>query len=294
MRIRGQVYHICNIRVLPHQGEILVIRTVTDMTPVVTSDPRQPPVTPPGLLTLAMFAIPSPGDNEAPIHMSISLVSFLADDAEDIQISDPSDYDVLHGKSTSDPVIAPPINVFYRKSGGRLRYIAMKAIPMPSWLLEKGQSQKPFYSIEGLLADDDHPLLHEEYGWQDANWLFVCPGSHRSLVYGISYENRTDTLEIRSIYSHLGDPDLLDGYSQRRHELLKSVLREEYEHRSHVLAKFDLCSDLYDHLRGGVKAITWDESTGRIFYVKPDDSYIHVVDLAYAPSQSKCHENLWR
>lgn len=280
------IYHICNIRVLPHQGEILVIRTVTDITPVVTSNPRQPPVTPPGLLTLAMFAIPPPGDNETPNHMSISLVSFLADDAEDIQISDPSDHDVLRGKSSSDPVSAPPINVFYRKSGGRLRYIAIKAIPMPPWLLEKGQPQGPFYSVEDLFADGDHSLLHEEYGWPDANRLFVCPGSHRSLVYGISHENRTDTLGIRSIYSHLGDPDLLDEYSLRRHELLQSVLREEYEHRSDVMAKFDLCPDLYDHLRGGVKAITWDESIGRIFYVKPDDSYIHVVDLAYAPSQT--------
>ncbi|KAL4070480.1 hypothetical protein J3A83DRAFT_4243550 [Scleroderma citrinum] len=280
------IYHICNIRILPHQGEILVIRTVTDMTPVDMYDSRQPPVTPPGLLTLAMFAIPPSGDNEVPSHMSISLVSFRADDAEDVQISDPSDYDTLRGKSTSDPVVAPPINVFYRKAGGRLRYISIKANPMPSWLLEKGQPQRPFYSVEEIFADDDHVILYEEYGWHNTNRLFVCPGSHRSLVYGISYESRTDILGIRSIYSHLGDPHLVDEYSLRRHQLLQSVLREEYEHRTRVLAKFDLCPDLYDDMRAGVKALTWDESTGRIFYAKPDDSYIHVVDLAYTPSQT--------
>ncbi|KAG6334135.1 hypothetical protein ID866_4958 [Astraeus odoratus] len=274
------VYHICNIRILPHQGEILVIRTITDMTPVETNDRGLPPVTPPCLLTLAMFAIPAAGDNETPSHLPISLVSFRADDAEDIQISDPYDYDLLGGKSAADPVVAPPINIFYRKSGGRLRFIAMKL--MPFGLLHKGQPQRPYYSLE----DDDHALLCEEYGWRSNTRLSVCAGSHRSLVYGTPHEDRTDTPGVHSIYSHLGDPNFMDNYSLRRYGLLQGVLRDQYEQRSQVLAKFYLCTDLYDDLRRGVKAMAWDESVGRIFYVKPDDSHIHVVDIAYAPSQT--------
>lgn len=280
------IYRICNIRILPHQGEILVVRAITDMTPTETRDPRRPPAQPSGLLTLAMFAIPAAGDSETPSHTSTSLVSFRADDAEDIQISDPHDYDLLGGKSPSDPVVAPPINIFYRKSGCRLRYISLKPVPMPFWLLGPGQPQRPYYSVQDTFNDDTQSLFSEEYTWHSTCRLFVCPGSHRTLLYGTPPEDRTDTPGINSIYSHIVDPHFIDEYSVKRYELLQGVLREAYEHRSQVLAKFDLCPDLYDDLRRGVKAIAWDESIGRIFYVKPDDAYIHVVDLAYAPSQT--------
>ncbi|KAI6048065.1 hypothetical protein EDC04DRAFT_51039 [Pisolithus marmoratus] len=279
------MYRICNIRILPHQREILVIRAITDITPTATSDPRRPPAKPPGLLTIAMFAIPAAGDSETPSHTSTSLISFRADDAEDIQISDPHDYDLLGGKS-SDPVVAPPINIFYRKSGGRLRYITLKPVPMPFWLLRQGQPQTPYYSVQDTFNDDGQSLFYEEYTLHGTCRLFVCPGSHRTLLYGTSLEDRTDTPGVNSIYSHIVDPHFIDTYSVKRHELLQGILREAYEHRSQVLARFDLCTDLYDDLRRGVKAMAWDESIGRIFYVKPDDAHIHVVDLAYAPSQT--------
>ncbi|KAI6031289.1 hypothetical protein BKA83DRAFT_4198178 [Pisolithus microcarpus] len=280
------IYRICNVRILPYQGEILVIRAITDMTPTATSDIRGPPAKPPGLLTVAMFAIPAAGDSQTPSHTSISLVSFRADDAEDIQISDLHDYDLLGGNSPSDPVVAPPINIFYRKSRCRLRYITVKPVPMPSWYLRPGQPQRPYYSVQDTFPDDNQSLFCEEYAWYSTCRLFVCPGSHRTLVYGVPPEDRTDTPGVNSIYSHLADPHLIDEYSVRRHGLLQGILREAYEHRSQVLAKFDLCPDLYDDLRRGVKAMAWDESIGRIFYVKPDDAHIHVVDLAYAPSQT--------
>lgn len=260
---------------------------MTDTTPVLITN-EGPPTVPQGYLTLAMFAIPHPGDNEMPNHSPISLISFRADDAEDVQINDPSDYDILHDKSSPASAMAPPINIFYRKSAGRLRYITMRPVPMPPWLLFKGQLQSAYYSLENITASDGHALLYEESGVRHRYRLFVRPGSHRSLVYGTSYEDRTDTPAIRSIYSHLGDPDITDEYNWKRHELLQSVQRKEPLRRSQVLAKFELCPELRSDLKGGIQTLAWDESTGRIFYVKPDDGYVRVVDLAYAPSQSKC------
>ncbi|KAI5998106.1 hypothetical protein EDD15DRAFT_2408703 [Pisolithus albus] len=262
------IYRICNVRILPYQGEILVIRVITDMTPTATTDMRGPPAKPPGLLTVAMFPIPAAGDSQTPNHTSISLVSFRADDAEDIQISDLHDYDLLGGESSSDPVVAPPINIFYRKSRCRLRYITLKPV--------SHQDRTTPYKIPFLTttsrysAKNTHGTVHAGCSSVQAPTAHLCTASHRKTV--------PDTPGVNSIYSHLVDPHLVDEYS--------GILREGYERRFQVLAKFDLCTDLYDDLRRGVKAMAWDESIGRIFYVKPDDAHIHVVDLAYAPSQT--------
>ncbi|KAF9245645.1 hypothetical protein BU15DRAFT_40660 [Melanogaster broomeanus] len=187
-------HSICTFRLLPHQGQVLVIRAVE--LPERPFVPRvgAPPVLTPELISLSMFSLPEPGDNEMESRLADQSTSFRADDVEGIQIADPSASESVRSIDNADRIEHPPLVIFYRSEGGT--------------------------------------KLHE---------LVIEP--------------------------------TLRGF------LPKSQ-------RVRGMCKFEISPDLRRSLRDRVKAMAWDEGNGRVFYVKPSDSQIHVVEFAKAPIQA--------
>ncbi|KIK91109.1 hypothetical protein PAXRUDRAFT_35081 [Paxillus rubicundulus Ve08.2h10] len=274
---------ICNLRILPHQGQILTIRAIKLAEGPAVPRPGAPPVLAPEVITLAMFSLPEPGNNIIQTRLADESISFRADDVEGIQITSLNDYESC--LSAVDGVTHPPLSILYRSGGGtKLHELIIE--PTPRGFLPKTQLLKPHYFLGNLVTGNDHRISWETEKERGPCRAFVLPGSQRSLVYVTRSRDIEESLGIRGLYSYLPSSDGTRAYRSAKEERLQSVLRNPLQSRTGVMCKFDMSPDLRASLREGVKAIAWDESIGRVFYVKPDDPQIHVVDFAKAPIQA--------
>ncbi|KAG1767360.1 hypothetical protein EV702DRAFT_1147084 [Suillus placidus] len=109
---------------------------------------------------------------------------------------------------------------------------------------------------------------------------FVTPGCLRFLFYSVPRDNRSDTLSVRNFSSHLlskrGD-DWTPSLAMRR-ETLQNALRNAPKYRENMLGQFDLPLYILDHIRDG--------GTGRIFYSKPRETMLHMLDMAETPLEA--------
>jgi len=277
----SQEQPICNIRLLPSQAQILIIRS-TNRPQLAPSNPPPggPPNIPDVMFTVAMFPTPDPGDVEAGEFNPLSLMSFFGKDTEDFQISDPN---VLN----SD-IFPPPINIFYRnESGGRICHMFISPTPREHAPEAFKTTGKPHYAIANLRSNLTHRLSFNIGDSKTSCRTFVLPGCLRSLFYSIPRDNRSDTLSIRNFSGHLLSKRGVDPYSTMRREMLQNILRDGFEHREHIVGQFALPVHILRHLRDGVTAIAWDEGTGRIFYSKPNDTSLFVLDMAYTPLEGE-------
>ncbi|KAG1742714.1 uncharacterized protein EDB91DRAFT_1127657 [Suillus paluster] len=277
---------ICNLRLLPLQGQILVVRSTNrpQLAPANPS-PGGPPIIPDVMFTVAMFPAPEPGDIEAGEFNPLSLASFYGKDIEDFQISDPH-VPKDHGGDTN--FLPPPINIFYRnESGGRICHMSISPTPRENAPEAFKSTGKPHYAIANLKSNMTHRLTFKNNDSRTTCRTFVMPGSLRSLFYSIPRENRSDTLSVRNFSGHLLSRRGDDAYSIMRRETLQNVLRNVPKHRENILGQFDLPSHILRHIRDGVTAIAWDESTGRIFYSKPHDTMLFVLDMAQTPLEAR-------
>ncbi|KAG2155735.1 hypothetical protein DEU56DRAFT_321757 [Suillus clintonianus] len=281
---------ICNFRLLPLQGQILVVRSTNrpQLAPA-NPPPGAPPIIPDVMFTVAMFPTPDPGDGEAGEFNPLAIASFYGKDIEDFQISDPH---VLndHGGDTDRNFVPPPINIFYRNdSGGRICHMIISPTPRESAPEAFKSTGKPHYAIANLKSNMMHRLSFKNNLNDDSKTIcrtFVIPGCLRSLFYSIPRDTRSDTLSVRNFTGHLLSKRGDDAYSIMRRETLYNVLRNVPKHRENTLGQFDLPSYVLDHLRDGVTAIAWDEGTGRIFYSKPHDTMLHMLDMAQTPLEA--------
>lgn len=281
---------ICNLRLLPLQGQILVIRS-TNRPQVAPSNPPPggPPNIPDVMFTVAMFPTPDVGEVDAGEFNPLSLTSFYGKDTEDFQISDPhmlKDF----GGDTNGNILPPPINIFYRnESGTRICHMFISPTPRERAPEAFKTTGKPHYAIANLKANLTHRLSFkpEDSDSKTTCRTFVIPGCLRSLFYSIPRDNRSDTLSVRNFSGHLLSKRGMDAYSTMRSEKLQSVLRNVPDHRDHIVGQFALPAHILGNLRDGVTAIAWDEGTGRIFYSKPNDTSLFVLDMAYKPMESE-------
>ncbi|OAX39527.1 hypothetical protein K503DRAFT_739250 [Rhizopogon vinicolor AM-OR11-026] len=279
---------ICNIRLLPLQGQILVIRS-TNRPRLAPSNPPPggPPDIPDVMFTVAMFPTPDPGYIEAGEFNPLSLTSFYGKDTEDFQISDPyvlKDY----GGNTNSNILPPPINIFYRnESGSRICHMFISPTPRERAPEAFRTSGKPHYAIANLKSNLTHRLSFKTDNSKTSCRTFVIPGCLRSLFYSIPRDNRSDTLSVRNFSGHLLSKGGVDAYSTMRRDMLQNILRNVPEHREHVVGQFALPSNILRQLRDGVTAIAWDEGTGRIFYSKPNDTSLSVLDMAHTPVEAR-------
>ncbi|KAF9225302.1 hypothetical protein BS17DRAFT_750946 [Gyrodon lividus] len=278
-------HSICNFRILPHQGQILAIRAIKLAEGPVVPRPTAPPVLAPELITLAMFSLPEPGNNETQSRLADQSISFRADDVEGIQITSPSDYESVQCIDTLNGVAHPPLSIFYRSNGGT-RFHELIIKPTPREFLPKSERSKSHYDLGNLVAGNDHMISWENEKERGPCRVFVLPGSQRSLVYVTKSLDIEESLGVRGFYSHFPSGDGTLAYGSTKQELLQSILRDPLRSRAGAMCKFEMSPDLRASLREGVKAIAWDEGIGRVFYVKPDDPQIHVIDFAKAPIQA--------
>ncbi|KAG1814004.1 uncharacterized protein BJ212DRAFT_1482350 [Suillus subaureus] len=274
---------ICNLRLLPLQGQILVVRSTNrpQLAPTNPS-PGGPPIIPDVMFTVAMFPTPEPGDGEAGEFNPLSIASFYGKDIEDFQISDPHALND-HGSD----FLPPPINIFYRnESGGRICHMIISPTPRESAPEAFRSTGKPHYAITNLKSNMMHRLSFKNDESRTVCRTFVIPGCLRSLFYSIPRDNRSDTLSIRNFSGHLLSKRGDDAYSIMRREMLQNILRNVPKHRENMLGQFNLPSYILDHIRSGVTAIAWDEGTGRIFYSKPHETMLHILDMAETPVET--------
>ncbi|KAG1839467.1 hypothetical protein C8R48DRAFT_679805 [Suillus tomentosus] len=274
---------ICNFRLLPLQGQILVVRS-TNRPRLAPSNPSPggPPIIPDVMFTVAMFPTPDPGDTEAGEFNPLSIASFYGKDIEDFQISDPH---VSNDQGRN--FLPPPINIFYRnESGGRICHMIISPTPRESAPEAFRSTGKPHYAITNLRSNMMHRLSFKNDESRTVCRTFVIPGCLRSLFYSIPRDNRSDTLSVRNFSGHLLSKGGDDAYSIMRRETLQNILRNVPKHRESMLGQFDLPSYILDHIRDGVTAIAWDEGTGRIFYSKPHETMLHILDMAQTPLET--------
>lgn len=271
------------MRILPQQGEILVLRAVK--LPTVPSVDRvsAPPMSQ-DLITLGMFNIPDFGDNEMESTFAQQTMSFRADDVEGIQITDPSDYESVPCANPADGAEHPPITIFYRSEGGT-RFHELMINPTPRHVLPKSMLSTPHYWLGNLVAGNHHVVTWEHEKGRGHCRGFVLAGNQRSLVYVTRTEDTSERLSVRGFYSHVSVSDGTAGYTAGRQALFQNIMCEAMHTRENVMCRFNLSPDLRVDLRSGVTAIAWDEGTGRVFYVKPDEGRLHVIDFAKAPVQ---------
>ena len=272
------------MRILPHQGQILILRAVK--LPAVPSADHHlgaPPMSQ-DLITLAMFNIPDFGDNEMQSTFAQQTMSFRADDVEGIQITDPSDHESVPCPNPADGAEHPPITIFYRSEGGT-RFHELMINPTPRHFLPKSMLSTPHYWLGNLVAGNHHVVTWEHEKERGLCRAFVLVGSQRSLVYVTRTEDIAERLSVRGFYSHFSVSDGTAAYTTAKHALFQNVMRGAVRSREGVMCKFNLSADLRADLRAGVKTVAWDEGTGRVFYVKPDDACLHVIDFAKAPVQ---------
>ncbi|KAH0837900.1 hypothetical protein J3R83DRAFT_6130 [Lanmaoa asiatica] len=260
-------HSICSMRILPNQGQILILRAVK--LPTVPSVDRvgAPPISQ-DLITLAMFNFPDFGDNEMESTFAQQTMSFRANDVEGIQITNPSDYESVPCVNPADGAEHPPITIFYRSEGGT-RFHELMINPTPRHFLPKSMLSTPHYWLGNLVAGNHHVVTWEHEKERGLCRGFVLAGNQRSLVYVTRSEDISERLSIRGFYSHFSVSDGTAGYTAARQALFQNIMRGAVH-----------------NLRAGAKTIAWDEGTGRVFYVKPDDACLHVIDFAKAPVQA--------
>lgn len=275
------------MRILPHQGQILILRAVKLPTVPSIDHHMGPPPVSQDLITIAMFNIPDFGDNEMQSTFAQQTMSFRADDVEGIQITDPSDHESVPCANPADGAEHAPITIFYRSESGT-RFHELILNPTPRQSLPKTMVSTPHYWLGNLVAGNHHVITWEHDKERGLCRGFVLPGNQRSLVYVTRTGDITDRLSVRGFYSYFSVSDGTAAYTAARNGLFQNVMRGAVHAREGVMCKFNLSADLRADLRAGVKAIAWDEGTGRVFYVKPDDTCLHVIDFAKAPVQGTC------
>ncbi|KAG1719455.1 hypothetical protein EDB19DRAFT_1784492 [Suillus lakei] len=278
---------ICNFRLLPLQRQILVVRS-TNRPQLAPADPSpgNPPIIPDVMFTVAMFPTPDPGDGDAEEFNPLSIASFFGKDVEDFQISDPHALND-HGGDNNRNFLPPPINIFYRnESGGRICHMIISPTPRESAPEAFKSTGKPHYAIANLRSNMMHRLSFKNDESRTVCRTFVIPGCLRSLFYSVPRDNRSDTLSVRNFSGHLLSKRGDDAYSIMRRETLQNALRNVPKHRENMLGQFNLPSHILDHIRDGVTAIAWDEGTGRIFYSKPHETMLHMLDMAETPLEA--------
>ncbi|KAG9313929.1 hypothetical protein JVU11DRAFT_4702 [Chiua virens] len=163
-------HSICNMRILPHQGQILILRAIKLPT-IPSTEPLDAPPLSQDLITLAMFNMPDFGDNEMQSTFAQQTMSFRADDVEGIQITDPNDYESIPRANPSDGADHPPITIFYRSQGGT-RFHELLINPTPRHFLPRSMLSTPHYWLGNLVAGNHHVVT-----WENDKDRGLCRGA---------------------------------------------------------------------------------------------------------------------
>ncbi|KAG2343890.1 hypothetical protein BDR05DRAFT_989630 [Suillus weaverae] len=229
-------------------GQILVVRyTNRPQLAPANPSPGGSPIIPDVMFTVAVFFAPDPGDGEVGEFNPLSIASFYGKHIEDFQLSDPH---VLnnHGRG----FLPPPINIFYRnESGSRICHMIISPTPRESAPDSFKSTGKPHHAIANLKSNTMHRLSFKNDESRTICRTFVIPGCLRFLFYSVPRDNRSDTLSVRNLSSH--------------------PLSKQGDNWTPSPA---------------VSLIAWDEGTGCIFYSKPRETMLHMLDKAETPLEA--------
>ena len=289
---------------MPYHRDFLVVISFPLITPMEHppwdfSLPPPPMVPGPrkkmGFLYAAIFTIPGDGDiiqDEEPFESQ-----FLEDgtDFDNIQISDP----VLPARldrsirPPSFQAADPPVCIYYRNlTTSHLMEVRIRPC--------RPDSLQP---LRNTFFESLTDLWRTSYlmdGQPEVVIANVLPGHTRPLIWTTLKANRTDSPPLSNFYSHIHDVQGEEGKKEWELEeesidmddevledknLPTQIYFRERQPRAAKGVQVTIPAALRRALKFGIKAIAWDDWSGRIFVATLDDCMVHVIDLSQSPKQ---------
>jgi hypothetical protein len=298
-------HNIHNFRIMPYHLDLLVMISIpTSTTPDHPQDLTRPPpcvILGPrekeGLLYGCIFSIPSEGEDVRDIEPFECKLFEECTDFEHVQISDPvrpsrMDRSIRPLSFQADD---PPVCIYYRNLSTQQ-------------LME--------IRIRPCRPDSLQPLRNTYFGTLNCFWQMnydrdgdsgvlianVLPAHSRPLVWTTLRANRTDSPPLSNIYSHIHEvraDEGVDEWELEEDEIdmdeeledenpLAPILARQKPSRAQHGAVLRIPVTIRKVLRFGVKALAWDDWSGRIFVATLDDCMIHVLDLGQGPREGHC------
>ena len=294
---------IHNFRIMPYHGDLLAmisipLVTVTEHPPVDLTLPL-PPLAPgprekKAHLYACIYSVPSDGDNVEDIEPFEFKLFEDGTDFENIQISDPVLPTRLDRSIRPRHFQAndPPVCIYYRNLSTqylmeiRIRPCRPDSLqPLRNTFFE---SLNTFWRTSYLMDNQPGVII--------AN---VLPAHSHPLVWTTPIANRTHSPPLSNFYSHTHDVQGEEGKMEWELEEENIDMEEGLEGQNlpnpiHVRQKKSRASNaasvklpiaLRRILKFGIKALAWDDWSGRIFVATLDDCAIHVVDLGQSPKE---------
>ncbi|KAL0951881.1 hypothetical protein HGRIS_008540 [Hohenbuehelia grisea] len=260
-------HRISAIRILPEQGDILIMRVVKG------SDDAHPDA--PDLGALEIYALPEMGTKavatakETYFIWNKKISRFYVSDAGFPHVS------ADHPKLRPHRGPPPPISVYIRteKPNGILQCtIWPKYIEHPATATMPARTTF-VYSTDILIAQAVHLT--------DGLVPHILPGAERAIVYNVPEDDRTDTPALVNLRKYINPQRQPADYPQPEDTGMDDVLRRSYQHVPHTIFRsFKLPHLLREELKKGLAAITWDEGTGRVLVAGKDEEYVRMIDFA--------------
>ncbi|KZT22664.1 hypothetical protein NEOLEDRAFT_1180743 [Neolentinus lepideus HHB14362 ss-1] len=112
---------------------------------------------------------------------------------------------------------------------------------------------------------------------------YILPGNGRALAWTVGPDDRTDSPNLRNIWSFVRQPlqgEENDGLDWRYFR------RQKVEKRRESFASVELPTSLFDHFEEyGVQTMAWDETIGRVVAVAANDTCLYIFDFASTPNR---------
>lgn len=284
-----------NFRIMPYHGDLLAMVSAPIVS--IAGGPLGPRKKE-GILYACIFVIPDAGVSAQNVEPFEARLFENRTAFESIQISDP----VLPARldrsirPSSTQAIDPPVCIYYRNMDTcdltemRIRPCRPDSLqPLRNTFFESLKTlwrTRYQINVEGCSEIITKPL--------------VLPGHSHPLIWTTSQADRTHSPLLYNFYSQIrGAPgtrekewDLEDDVidmddSAGEDEPLEPIYIKQKRARDVSGAPIKMPKKLRHILRNGIKALAWDDWTGRIFVATLDDCMIYVMELGQGPKEGE-------
>ncbi|KAF8899288.1 hypothetical protein BD779DRAFT_1465227 [Infundibulicybe gibba] len=259
----GQPHRIEAIRILPGQKDILVVRTIT------TSPTSK-------LHLVEIFDAPEGGGMT--LRHAKDIYTIQDKNAVSFHISDYG----IPGTTGDQPKLRhmngppPPISIFFRTVDpiGVAHHVIWPAhFEIPATTTRAAETRY-FYNL-------DH-VTDQSFHVSTPHVTHVLPGAYRALMYTISSEDRKDAPSLVSLRRYINPEIQYTDYPVPKVDTAEPVTRRERHPMPwNVYSSLKMPQHVQQvYQQGGVAAITWDESIGRVCIAAEDEMKIRILDFA--------------